>query len=78
MQTILVALPYAFVVIVQLALVLAAFQTSIRLGLMAFFVPMYVASTGNWRLRTVHRRQLAIAWWAGLACLILSVAATSR
>jgi hypothetical protein len=78
MQAILIAVPWLFVLAIDVAVVLAAFQTSFKLGMMAFFVPMYVVSVGNWRLRTAYRRHLAIGWWGGMACLILSVAVTSR
>lgn len=57
----------------QLALLIAAFDTSAKLGVMAFFLPMYVASFGNHRLRTDHRRTLAIAWWTALAALVGAV-----
>jgi hypothetical protein len=78
MQAVLIAVPWLFLAAIDVAVILAAFQTSFKLGVMAFFVPMYVVSFGNWRLRTKYRRRFAIAWWGGLACLILSIAATSR
>ena len=77
MHTILVAVPYLFLAAANVAVVLAAFQTSPKLGVMAFFVPMYVVSVGNWRLRTKHRRHLAIAWWLAVAGLVVGVAATA-
>jgi hypothetical protein len=73
MSVVIIAAYYTLLA-VQLALVLAAFQTSLKLGVMAFFLPMYVVSFGNWRLKTQHRRHLAIAWWLGLAGFALAVA----
>jgi hypothetical protein len=57
----------------QLAVVIAAFRTTSRLGIMCLLVPFYGVSLGNARLATEYRRYLAAAWWAGLATMILSV-----
>jgi hypothetical protein len=62
----------------QILLVIAAFRTSKRLGILAFFVPMFVTSFGNYRLKTPHRRQLAAGWWLSLVGLIASVAIYPR
>ena len=78
MGTILFTVAYLFLAAVQIALVIAAFRTSIKLGIMALFVPMYVVSMGNHRLKTEHRRSLAMAWWLGLAGLVGAVAASPR
>jgi hypothetical protein len=65
---------YIFLAAVDVALVVAAFKTSVKLGLMALFLPFYVASFGNHRLRTQRRRDLAILWWAAFVCYIATLA----
>ena len=45
------------------SLVVAAWQTSTRLGVLTLIMPFYAVSTGNWRLKTEKRVVLAIAWW---------------
>ena len=77
MPPMLIFIPLLFVLIIDIWVILAAFETSFKLGVMALIVPMYVVSAGNWRLKTPYRRGLAIAWWSGIACYVLCVAATS-
>jgi hypothetical protein len=72
--TIFVLLAYVLMVGANLAVVLAGFQTSTKVGVLALLAPVYVVSVGNWKLRTAYRRHLAAAWWLGFACLILAVA----
>jgi hypothetical protein len=61
-------------ILVTLVVVVAGFQTSAKVGVLALLAPVYVVSVGNWKLRTRYRRHLAAAWWLGLVCLILAVA----
>jgi hypothetical protein len=78
MLGVLFALTYLACLAIQIALVIAAFRTSLKLGVMAFFVPMYVVTFGNHRLATVHRRRLAVAWWLALAALVATLTITPR
>jgi hypothetical protein len=72
--TILVTLAYVFMIAVNFVVVVAGFQTSARVGILALLAPVYMVTVGNWKLRTKYRRHLAAAWWLGLVCLILAVA----
>jgi hypothetical protein len=78
MATATFVLAYLLIAVAQVAVVIAAFRTSIKLGVMALFVPIYVVSFGNHRLKTEHRKRLAIAWWVGLAALVIAVVASPR
>jgi hypothetical protein len=77
-SAVLVPLAYLLVAVVDILLIVAAFRTSTKLGVMALFVPIYVVTTGNHRLKTEHRRHLAWSWWLSLAGLIVAVAASPR
>ena len=64
---------YLLVIAVDVVLVVAAFKTSAKLGLMALICPFYVVSFGNHRLATPPRRLLAGLWWAGFVGLVVTV-----
>jgi len=54
---------WVLLIIVDIVLVLLAFQTSFGFGLATFVVPFYAVTSGNWRLKTTRKRTLALIWW---------------
>jgi hypothetical protein len=65
--------------LLDLVLIVAAFRSSLPLGVLTLFIPFYAVTTGNHRLLTSWRRRLAAAWWISFAlALTLALASTSR
>jgi hypothetical protein len=65
-------LSWLALVVTNVFLVVAAWQTSAKLGVLTLIVPFYAVSTGNWRLKTEKRALLARRWWTCLALLLVS------
>lgn len=69
---------YGICFVLQGALIVAAFQTSGKMGFLTLLVPMYAASFGNYRLKTERRRELAVAWWVAMSLLVVMFASAER
>jgi hypothetical protein len=65
------AIAWLLILLTDVALIIAAFRTGPIFGVLTIFVPFYAVTTGNHRLATPRRKQLAIAWWVFLGLAIV-------